>query len=106
MSGDFGRLVLREGGGGGGRVGRRRGLPPRRPPFTAHPCIDWDEELVQQHLRACQTGRDPVTGEWDIDPDNASEVWAWLWEHMPTKRPDGSLDWGAWTGAVHEVVVP
>ena len=102
---DFGRLIAREGGGGGGGGKRTRG-PKRRPPFIAHPCTDWDDALVKEHLQACQTGRDPVTGEWDIDPENPAEVWCFLWETMPGVRPDGSLDWGAWTGLVREVVVP
>jgi hypothetical protein len=106
MSDDFNRLVLREGGGGGGRNRRRRGPPPGRPPFTAHPCIDWDPEHVEKHLQACRTGRDPVTGEWDIDTDNQAEVWAWLWETTPRARPDGSLDWGPWQPFVLEVQVP
>jgi hypothetical protein len=107
MTDDFGRLVLREGGGGGGRAARRRrGPPPRRPPFVAHPCTDWSESLVKEHLLACQTGRDPVTGEWDIDPDDPRECWAWLWETMPRTRPDGTLDWGAWSSVIREVEVP
>jgi hypothetical protein len=101
------RLIMREaGGGGGGRKRGRRGPPPARPPFVAHPCVDWTPEHVQDHLRACRDGRDPVTGEWDIDPANPSEVWAWLWETMPRARADGSLDWGAWQNAIREVEVP
>ena len=103
---DFARIMREAGGGGGGRIRRRRGPPPARPPYTAHVCTDWDDALVKEHLQACQTGRDPVTGEWDIDPDNSAECWAWLWETMPEVRPDKSLDWGAWAGVIREVEVP
>ena len=106
MTDSFSRLILREGSGGGGRATRRRRGPPPRPPFIAHPCTDWDDAHVQEHLRACQTGRDPVTGEWDFDPADEAEVWAWLWETMPEVRPDKSLDWGAWAGVIREVEVP
>lgn len=102
MSDPFTRLVMRETGGGGG--GKRREPPPARPPFVAHVCTDWTPEHVQKHLAACERGRDPVTGEWDIDPDDADQSWAWMWEMTPATRPDGS--WRAWTPVIREMEVP
>jgi hypothetical protein len=106
MNDPWTRLIAKEAGGGDGvRRGRTKG-PRRRPAFVAHPCTDWDEEMVKEHLAACVSGRDPITGEWDFDPENPAEVWAFLWETMPRTRPDGTLDWGAWAGAIREVEVP
>jgi hypothetical protein len=105
MTDSFSRMVLREGGGGGGGRKRRRWrASPSRPAYTAHPCADWDEAHQQKHLRACQTARDPLTGEWTPDPENPDEMWCWLWETMGKPRPDGTLDFGPWP--VIEVEVP
>ena len=84
-------VVVGDASGRGGLAGDR--------PSIAHPCTDWDDDHVKEHLRACQTGRDPITGEWDFDADNEAEVWAWLWETMPRTLPDGSQDWGAWASS-------
>jgi hypothetical protein len=106
MGDSFARLIQREAGGGGGGGRRRRSRPPpSRAPFVAHPCTDWTPEHVEEHLAACQRGRD-ASGQWDIDLTDPAEIWAWIWELTTAIRPDGSLDWGPWAPFIREVEVP
>ena len=95
MTDDLDRLLMREAGGGGGGRKRRRGQPPSRPVLVAHPCTNWTDAHVQKHLRAFRRAHD-AEGQWDFDPDDADEVWCYLWESMGTRRPDGVIDFGPW----------
>ena len=82
MADDFERMVRRALAGDKDRGRRRKSAaPPSRPPMTAHPCVDWDDEHVHRHLEACRTGRDEH-GEWV--PRTTAESWAYLWETMPS----------------------
>lgn len=77
----FTRLIAREAGvTGSDRGGRRRGRTrgPKSRHILCHPSKWWSPDLQQEHIRACQSGRD-AKGEWKSDLTSA-EAWALIQE--------------------------